>query len=68
MPESAREQPDGSDLGRALGTDFLHLDDLLTDRERELRDGVRAWCDEQVVPHAQEWWEAARFPRELVPG
>lgn len=68
MPESARELPDGADLGLARGTDFLQLDDLLTDRERELRDGVRAWCDEAVVPAAQEWWEAARFPRELVPG
>lgn len=68
MPESAREIPDGSDLGLALGTDFYGLDDLLTDQERELRDGVRRWCDEQVVPQAAGWWEEARFPRELLPG
>ncbi|MGC5584701.1 acyl-CoA dehydrogenase family protein [Ornithinimicrobium sp. W1665] len=68
MPESARELPDGSDLGRALGTDFYGLDELLTHRERELRDGVRRWCDEEVVPRAAEFWEAARFPRELLPG
>lgn len=68
MPETGREQPDGSDLGRALGTDFFGLDELLTDEERALRDGLRRWCDEVVVPGAQEWWEAARFPRELLPG
>ena len=68
MPESDRAVPDGADLGRSLGTDFMHLDDLLTDAERELRDGVRAWCDDEVVPAAQEWWEAARYPVEMVPG
>ncbi|WP_237739963.1 acyl-CoA dehydrogenase family protein [Serinicoccus marinus] len=68
MPESDRAEPDGADLGRSLGTDFMHLDDLLTDTERELRDGVRAWCDDEVVPAAQEWWEAARYPVEMVPG
>lgn len=68
MPESPRAVPDGSDLGRALGTDFLGLDELLTDAERELRDGVRRWCDQQVVPRAAEFWEAAEFPRDLLPG
>ncbi|WP_237767536.1 acyl-CoA dehydrogenase family protein [Serinicoccus sp. CUA-874] len=68
MPESDRAVPDGADLGRSLGTDFMHLDDLLTNTERELRDGVRAWCDDEVVPAAQEWWEAARYPVEMVPG
>ncbi|HSP60979.1 MAG TPA: acyl-CoA dehydrogenase family protein [Ornithinimicrobium sp.] len=68
MPESARGLPDGSDLGRGRGTDFYGLDDLLTDRERALRDGVRRWCDEEVVPRAAEFWEGARFPRELLEG
>lgn len=68
MPESARAVPDGADLGRALGTDFYGLDDLLTDAERELRDGVRRWCDQEVVPRAAEFWETAQFPRDLVPG
>ncbi|ANS79566.1 Glutaryl-CoA dehydrogenase [Serinicoccus hydrothermalis] len=68
MPEPDRAMPDGSDLGASLGTDFLHLEDLLTDAERELRDGVRAWCDAEVVAAAQEWWEAARFPAEMLPG
>ena len=52
MPDSAREIPDGSDLGLSRGTDFFGLDDLLTPTELELRDGVRRWCDEEVVPRA----------------
>jgi glutaryl-CoA dehydrogenase len=68
MPEAARAVPDGADLGRSRGTDFLDLDDLLTVRERDLRDGLRAWCDTAVVPAAGQWWEEARFPRELLPG
>lgn len=68
MPEPAREQPDGSDLAEPLGTDFYGLDELLTDRERELRDGVRRWCAEEVAPHAATWWDQARFPTEILPG
>lgn len=68
MPDSAREAPDAADLGRSRGTDFFGLDDLLTDRERELRDGVRTWCDEEVVPRAAQFWEAADFPRDLLQG
>src|SRR5699024_3051897 len=68
MPQAAREEPDGSDLGRARGTDFLGLDELLTGEELELRDGVRRWCDEEVVPRAAGWWEEGRFPHEVLPG
>jgi glutaryl-CoA dehydrogenase len=68
MPDAAREHPDGSDLGRARGTDFMGLDDLLSGPERQLRDGVRRWCDEEVVPHAARWWEEAHFPSEVLPG
>jgi glutaryl-CoA dehydrogenase len=68
MSDADRELPDGADLGLARGTDSFGLDDLLSGTERGLRDGLRAWCDTEVVPRAHEWWEAARFPAELVPG
>lgn len=58
--------PDGSDLGLSRGTDFMHLDDLLSDDERALRDRVRQVCDEKIVPIAHEWWEAAEFDDRLV--
>ncbi len=35
------EFPNGDDLAMSRGTDFYHLDELLTDQEREMRDRVR---------------------------
>jgi hypothetical protein len=44
--------PVGDDLGRARGTDFYLAEERLTDRERDLRDRVRRFCDAEVVPVA----------------
>ena len=56
------------ELARAQGTDFFAMDDLLTDEERAIRDRVRRFADEQIIPVANEYWERAEFARELVPG
>jgi glutaryl-CoA dehydrogenase len=47
--------------------DFLAIDDLLSDEERDIRDTVRAFVNDRVVPHVGEWFEEARLPRELAP-
>ena len=60
------EFPDGDDLAFSRATDFYELDELLTDRERELRDRVRVWCDTDVAPAAAGYWERAEFPVELA--
>lgn len=52
-------------LDQAL--DFYLFDDLLTETERDVRDRVRAFVDEQVVPIINPYWERAEFPSELVP-
>ncbi|MEO5833154.1 MAG: acyl-CoA dehydrogenase family protein [Nakamurella sp.] len=62
------EFPHGDDLAVSRGTDFYSLDELLTDREREMRDRVRVWCDTEVAPAAAGFWERAEFPVELVKG
>jgi glutaryl-CoA dehydrogenase len=46
--------------------DFLAIDDLLTDEERDIRDTVRAFVRDRVVPHVGEWFEEARLPMELA--
>jgi len=48
-------------------TDFLDLDRLLSDEERDIRDTVRAFVRDRVVPHVGDWFEEARIPRELGP-
>jgi glutaryl-CoA dehydrogenase len=47
--------------------DYLGIDRLLTDEERDIRDTVRAFVRDRVVPHVGDWFEEARIPRELAP-
>jgi len=49
------------------GVDFYGLDELLTDEERMIRDTVRAWVDERVLPVIAEHCRQGTFPRQLVP-
>ncbi|HLH64336.1 MAG TPA: acyl-CoA dehydrogenase family protein, partial [Solirubrobacteraceae bacterium] len=48
-------------------TDFLGLDELLDDEERMIRDTVRAFVTDRVLPHIGDWFDEARLPLELVP-
>lgn len=47
--------------------DFLSLDSLLSDEERLVRDTVRAFVRERVIPEVGEWFEEARVPQDLAP-
>src|SRR5947208_2280535 len=47
--------------------DFYLLDERLTDEERAIRDRLRAFCDAEVTPIINGYWERAEFPFELVP-
>jgi glutaryl-CoA dehydrogenase len=48
-------------------TDFFFHDELLTEEEREVRDRVRSFCDRDVRPVINGYWESAEFPFELLP-
>src|SRR5713226_3106729 len=47
--------------------DFLDLDALLADEERMIRDTVRQFVAERVMPGIEEWFERGEFPREVFP-
>jgi glutaryl-CoA dehydrogenase len=47
--------------------DFLGFDQLLSDEERDIRDTVRAFVTDRVLPNVGEWFEDARIPLELAP-
>jgi len=47
-------------------SDFLAIDRLLSDEERDIRDTVRAFVRNEVVPNVGEWFEEATIPRELA--
>src|SRR5919112_5233395 len=51
----------------SLGTDYFFLDDLLTEEERDVRDRVRFFCDKDVIPIINDYWEREQFPFELLP-
>ena len=46
--------------------DFLAIDSLLSDEERDMRDTVRAWVRDRVLPNVGDWFEEATIPRELA--
>jgi glutaryl-CoA dehydrogenase len=54
-------------LGQSLETDFYLMDELLTEEERRIRDKVRAFSDQEVIPIINNYWERAEFPFELIP-
>ena len=47
--------------------DFYLMDELLTPEERSIRDKVRAFCDKEVTPIINDYWERAEFPFEIIP-
>ncbi|MBA2682350.1 MAG: acyl-CoA dehydrogenase family protein, partial [Ktedonobacteraceae bacterium] len=55
------------DVKPALGTDYYLMDELLTDEERAVRDRVHDFCDREVIPIINDYWERAEFPFELIP-
>lgn len=46
--------------------DFLELDRLLSDEERDIRDAIRAFVADRVLPYVGEGLEEARIPLELA--
>lgn len=58
----------GGTEGRFTGPDFYQMDSLLTEEERAVRDTVRAWVDEHLMPVIGECYMEGRFPKHLVPG
>lgn len=50
------------------GVDFYQMDSLLSEEERAVRDTVRAWVDEHLIPIIGECYIEGRFPKEIIPG
>ena len=48
-------------------TDFLDLESLLDDGQRQIRTAVARWIDERVLPIIAQAFDDHRFPSELVP-
>ncbi|MEE9298437.1 MAG: acyl-CoA dehydrogenase family protein [Acidimicrobiia bacterium] len=58
---TAPVKPSGADP-----RDFLDIDALLSDEERLLRDTVRSFVADKILPEIAGWFEAGVFPIELA--
>ncbi|HEX7980519.1 MAG TPA: acyl-CoA dehydrogenase family protein [Gemmatimonadaceae bacterium] len=47
--------------------DFFNIDSALSEEERAVRDSVRRFVDERVLPIIGDAYVQGRFPRELIP-
>jgi glutaryl-CoA dehydrogenase len=46
--------------------DFLGLDAELSDEERMIRDSVRQFVKDRVLPGIEKWFDVGEFPREVA--
>ena len=52
---------------RFSGVDFYDMDSLLSEEERAVRDTVRTWVDEHLMPVIADAYIKGEFPEALVP-
>ena len=50
------------------GVDFYDMDSLLSEEERAVRDTVRAWVDDNLMPVIGDAYIKGEFPKQLIPG
>jgi glutaryl-CoA dehydrogenase len=50
------------------GVDFYDQDGLLSEEERAVRDTVRGWVDDNLLPIIGACYVEGRFPKQLIPG
>jgi glutaryl-CoA dehydrogenase len=49
------------------GIDYFDVDTLLTEEERMVRDTMREWVDDNLLPIIEEAYIERTFPREIIP-
>jgi glutaryl-CoA dehydrogenase len=54
-------------MARFKGVDYFNVDSLLSEEERMIRDTVRDWVEDELLPVIEHAYIERRFPREIVP-
>ena len=54
-------------MGRFGGIDYFDTDSLLSEEERMVRDTVRAWVDDNLLPIIKEAYIGRYFPKQIIP-
>jgi len=50
-----------------VATDFFNIDSALSEEERAVRDSVRRFVDESVMPIIGDAYVQGKFPKQLIP-
>ncbi len=48
------------------GFDYLNIDALLTDEQKQIRQSIRDWVNKEVMPHIDQWAQDAVFNKEIM--
>jgi glutaryl-CoA dehydrogenase len=54
-------------MARFQGVDYYDIDSLLTEEQRMIRDTVRQWVDDELLPVIEEAYIGRYLPRQLIP-
>ena len=54
-------------MARFEGSDFYDIDALLSEEERMVRDTIRSWVEDRLMPIIGEAYIERRFPKEIIP-
>jgi glutaryl-CoA dehydrogenase len=55
-------------MAKFQGVDYFDTDSLLSEEERMIRDTVREWVDDELMPVIEHAYIERRFPKELIGG
>lgn len=54
-------------VGTYKGVDYYAIDEMLSDEEKSIRDTVRDFVNEEVLPIIEEYNQEMQFPTQLIP-
>ncbi|MEO8208956.1 MAG: acyl-CoA dehydrogenase family protein [bacterium] len=54
-------------VGTYKGVDYYDIDEMLSDEEKSIRDTVRDFVNEEVIPIIEEYNQEMQFPTQLIP-
>ena len=54
-------------MGKFKGVDFYHIEGLFSEEERMIRDTVRKFVDDKILPIIEKHNREATFPTHLIP-
>lgn len=54
-------------MNKFLGVDYYNIDSNLSDEEKLIRDSVREFVSEEIIPIIEKYNRESQFPMQLVP-